>query len=137
MTTPVVALAVSGHGFGHAVRCAEVARALIGEFGVRTLVRTDAPAWLFPEQTEQLPSPGWPLDIGVAQHDGLDLDIDATCRQWHAFAQKFDAHTRAEAELMGACGADIVVGDIPPLAFAAAAMGGLPSIAVGNFGWDW
>src|SRR5205807_4287799 len=48
MTTPIVALAVSGHGFGHAVRCAEVARVLIDEFGVRTLVRTDAPAWLFP-----------------------------------------------------------------------------------------
>ena len=65
MSTPVVALAVSGHGFGHAVRCAEVARALIHEFGVRTLVRTDAPAWLFPEQVEHLPSPGWPLDVGM------------------------------------------------------------------------
>jgi hypothetical protein len=30
MTTPTVVLAVSGHGFGHAVRCAELARALDG-----------------------------------------------------------------------------------------------------------
>ena len=29
------------------------------------------------------------------------------------------------------------VGDIPPLAFAAARRAGLPSVAVGNFSWDW
>jgi UDP:flavonoid glycosyltransferase YjiC (YdhE family) len=32
---------------------------------------------------------------------------------------------------------DVVLGDIPPLAFAAAARAGLASIAVTNFGWDW
>jgi hypothetical protein len=137
MTTPIVALAVSGHGFGHAVRCAEVARALIDELGVRTLVRTDAPAWLFPEQVEHLPSPGWPLDVGVAQHDGLDLDIDETRRRWDHFADDFDAHADAEAKLLVAHGVDVVVGDIPPLAFAAAARARLPSVALGNFGWDW
>jgi L-arabinokinase len=137
MTTPVVALAVSGHGFGHAVRCAEVARALIDEFGVRTLVRTDAPSWLFPEQAEHVPSPGWPLDVGVAQHDGLDLDIDETRRRWAAFAQDFDARADAEARLLQAHGVDILVGDIPPLAFMAAARAKIPSLALTNFGWDW
>src|SRR5712691_739910 len=137
MTTPIVALAVSGHGFGHAVRCAEVARALIDEFGVRTLVRTDAPAWLFPEQVEHLPSPGWPLDVGVAQHDGLDLDIDETRRRWDAFAQDFDARADAEAKLLSDHAIDVVIGDIPPLAFAAASRARLPSLALGNFGWDW
>ena len=83
MSAPTVVLAVSGHGFGHAVRSAEVALQLVRR-GARVLVRTDAPAWLFPGEVEYLPSPGWPLDIGVAQHDGLDLDIDATRRQWHA-----------------------------------------------------
>jgi len=137
MTMPIVALAVSGHGFGHAVRCAEVARALIDQFGVRTLVRTDAPAWLFPAQVEHLPSPGWPLDVGVAQHDGLDLDIDETRRRWDAFAQNFDAHAEAEAQLLLEHGVDVVLGDIPPLAFAAAALAKLPRLALANFGWDW
>src|SRR5437879_12967637 len=110
MTTPIVALAVSGHGFGHAVRCAEVARALIEQFGVRTLVRTDAPAWLFPEQVENLPSPGWPLDVGVAQHEGLDLDIDETRRRWEAFADAFDARADDEAQLLLSHGVDVLVG---------------------------
>jgi L-arabinokinase len=31
----------------------------------------------------------------------------------------------------------LIVGDIPPLAFATAARLGVPSIALGNFTWDW
>jgi len=137
MTTPIVALAVSGHGFGHAVRCAEVARVLIDEFGVRTLVRTEAPAWLFPERAEHLPSPGWPLDVGVAQHDGLDLDIDETRRRWDAFAEDFHARAEVEAQQLLEYGVDVLLGDIPPLAFVAAARAKIPSLALGNFGWDW
>src|SRR6266851_3966067 len=137
MTTPIVALAVSGHGFGHPVRCAEVARVLIDEFGARTLVRTDAPAWLFPEQVEHLPSPGWPIDVGVAQHDGLDLDIDETRRRWDVFARDFHARAEVEAQLLLEHGVDVLIGDIPPLAFIAAARAKIPSLGLGNFGWDW
>jgi L-arabinokinase len=131
-----VALAVSGHGFGHAVRCAELARALLAQ-GARVVVRTDAPAWLFPEAVERLPSPGWPLDIGVAQHDGLELDIDETRRRWDVFAPEFAAHAEAEAHVLREQRVDVVLGDVPPLAFAAAALAGIPSVALANFGWDW
>jgi L-arabinokinase len=34
-------------------------------------------------------------------------------------------------------GAGLIVGDIPPLAFAVGAAAGIPSIALGNFTWDW
>jgi hypothetical protein len=34
-------------------------------------------------------------------------------------------------------GARLVVADIPPLAFAAAARAGIPAYAFGNFTWDW
>jgi L-arabinokinase len=133
---PGVALAVSGHGFGHAVRSAEVAQALL-ERRARVLVRSDAPRWLFPAGVEWLPSPGWPLDVGVVQHDGLEFDIDATRSTWRAFARDFAARARDEARILQGMGVHIVVGDIPPLAFAAAAHAGLPSFAVGNFTWDW
>jgi hypothetical protein len=132
----VVALAVSGHGFGHAVRCAEVARALLKR-GVRLKIRTDAPAWLFPTPVERLPSPAWPLDIGVAQHDGLELDVDETRRRWVSFARDFEAHAEVEARLLVEHGVDVLLGDIPPLAFVAASKARISSAAVGNFGWDW
>jgi L-arabinokinase len=131
-----VALAVSGHGFGHAVRCAEVARALL-ERGARVKLRTEAPAWLFPPAAEYLGSPGWPLDVGVAQHDGLDFDIDETRRRWIAFARELDTRAEAEARLLRQHRVDLVLGDIPPLAFVAAARAGLPAAALGNFSWDW
>jgi hypothetical protein len=53
------------------------------------------------------------------------------------FASQFHSRARSEGQLLSAQGVDIVVGDIPPLAFAAASCAGLPSLAVGNFGWDW
>ncbi len=133
---PSVALAVSGHGFGHAVRSAEVAHALI-ERGARVVVRCDAPRWLFPATVEWIASPGWSLDVGVVQQDGLEFDIDATRTTWRAFAREFEARAVAEARLLQEAGVDIVVGDIPPLAFAAAAHARLPSFALGNFTWDW
>src|ERR1700736_3888034 len=131
-----VALAVSGHGFGHAVRSADVARALL-ERGVRVKIRTDAPAWLFPAEAELLPSPGWPLDVGVAQHDGLDLDVGETRRRWTAFARDFDSRVETEARLLVDHDVDVLLGDIPPLGLAAAAHARVPSVALGNFGWDW
>ncbi|MBV9326741.1 MAG: hypothetical protein JO352_23525 [Chloroflexi bacterium] len=131
-----MALAVSGHGFGHAVRCAEVARALM-ERGARVVVRSDAPRWLFPADVEWLSSPEWPLDVGVVQRDGLELDVDATRNRWQTFARDFEAHALAEAQLLNLAGVDLLVGDMPPLAFAAATRAGVPSLALGNFTWDW
>src|SRR5687768_5802849 len=127
---------VSGHGFGHAVRCAEVARELQAA-GARVVVRSDAPAWLFPDDVVHIESPGWPLDVGVVQHDGLDIDIDATRERWRDFAEHFDARADAESRVLKQLGADVVLGDVPPLAFTAAAHAGIPSAAMTNFGWDW
>ena len=131
-----VALCVSGHGFGHAVRSATVGQEVLAR-GHELLVRTDAPAWLFPSGARVLPSPGWPLDVGVAQYDGLELDIDETRRRWAAFDADFEVRARTEARQLAEAGADVVLGDVPPLAFAAAAEADIPSLAMTNFGWDW
>src|SRR5262245_23564827 len=124
MKRPTVALAVSGHGFGHAVRCAEVAAVLLQK-GARVVVRTDAPMWLFPDGVEALPRPEWPLDIGVAQHDGLELDIDETRLRWKAFARDFDARATEEARVLREQSVDVLLGDVPPLAFGAARQAGI------------
>ncbi len=49
----------------------------------------------------------------------------------------WDGLVAAEAAWLREAGARLVVGDIPPLAFEAAHRAGLPSVAVGNFSWDW
>jgi hypothetical protein len=125
---------VSGHGFGHSVRCAEVAAALL-RHGARVIVRTDAPPWLFPAAIDYVVR--GQVDVGVAQHDGLQIHIDRTRENWRSFAATFEERAWREAEVLQQHDVDFVLGDIPPLAFAAARMAGIPSAALGNFGWDW
>jgi hypothetical protein len=132
---PTVAMYVSGHGFGHAVRSAEVVAALL-KLETKVVIRTDAPDWLFPAQATYVKAQR-PMDIGVAQHDGLELDIDQTRRRWRTFADDFELAAQCDAEQLRQHEVDFVVGDIPPLAFAAAARAGIRSAAMGNFGWDW
>lgn len=136
MRRPTVAVAVTGHGYGHAVRSALVAQALLRR-GARVVVRTEAPRWLFPEPAEWIANPGWPVDIGVVQHDGLDMDIEATRTEWRAFLGDFDDCADIEARLLRDAGVHVLVGDVPPLAFEAAARAGVPSFGVTNFTWDW
>ena len=75
--------------------------------------------------------------MGVAQHDGLELDVDETRRRWTMFGPTLEAQADVEASILKDTGADIVLADVPPLAFLAAARAGLPSAALTNFGWDW
>src|SRR5262245_22339358 len=76
-------------------------------------------------------------DTGVAQIDSLRIDEEATARQAASFYQQFSARVTAEAEVLRTLNASLVVGDIPPLACAAADRVGIPSIVLGNFTWDW
>lgn len=133
---PTVALYVTGHGYGHAVRCAEVARELL-QRGARVLVRTNAPLWLFPPGVVPLLPGEAAIDIGVVQRDGLEMDINATRAAWAEFLARWETHVARERTALIASGAHVVLGDIPPLAFAAADAAGIPSLGMTNFGWDW
>jgi L-arabinokinase len=128
---------VSGHGYGHAVRTAEVMLALLGRAPeTRILVRTPAPAWLFPAGGAIEVSPVQ-LDVGVVQRHSLTLDPAATLAEMGAIMENAASHLSREADVLQASGAGVVVGDIPPLAFQAAARAGIPSLAITNFSWDW
>jgi hypothetical protein len=135
----MIAFYISGHGFGHASRDIEVLNAL-GSLAphVPVAVRTSAPRWLF-DLTLTRPIEWHPLecDTGVVQIDSLRLDEQATVDRASAFHDDLDAKAAVEARWLQSMGAALVVGDIPPLAFAAAEAAGTPSIALGNFTWDW
>jgi L-arabinokinase len=130
---------VSGHGFGHASRDIELIRAICArDAEARIVVRTAAPERLFaPVAGAQVDLQPVEADTGLVQIDSLQLDEDESARQARRFYADFDRHVLDEAELVHRVKADVVVGDIPPLAFAAAARAGVPSVAVGNFTWDW
>jgi L-arabinokinase len=69
--------------------------------------------------------------------DSLRLDEEETARRAARFYDRFDRVVADEAACLSAIRPDVVIGDIPPLAFAAAAAAGVPSVALGNFTWDW
>lgn len=137
--TPVVAFAISGHGFGHASRQTEIIRALHRRRpDVAIDIRTAAPRWLF-ERALDFPFSfeTVEVDTGVVQVDSLEVDVGASIARAAAFHRTLDERIDAEARALTARRAELVVCDIPPLACAAAARAGIPAIAVGNFTWDW
>ena len=76
-------------------------------------------------------------DVGLVQKGALVMDEAATVDAWRAFVAGDNARIVAEARWLGEVGARVVLGDIPPLAFTAAAEAGVPSFGLSNFSWDW
>jgi hypothetical protein len=130
---------ISGHGFGHASRSVELINALAQRRPeVRVVVRTSvSPAFLETAATGPLEIATGEIDSGVVQLDSLSLDEEDTALRAKRFYDDFDRRSDEEADWLRARRPAIVLGDIPPLAFAAADLAGCPSVAIGNFTWDW
>ncbi len=76
-------------------------------------------------------------DTGVVQFDSISLDEEQTVRDAARFFASFERRVTTEAGLIRGLKANLVVGDIPPLACAAAKRAGVACVAIGNFTWDW
>jgi L-arabinokinase len=130
---------VSGHGYGHATRVGEVLRAVRATSPRAALAVVTAG----PERLYRQAVPGrfefrsLPCDVGLVQKSALVMDVPATVEAWRAFVSRDDERIAAEARWLRESGARAVLGDIPPLAFAAAAEAGVPSFGLSNFSWDW
>ena len=135
----MLAVYVTGHGFGHATRTAEVLRVVRErDPSLPIVVTTSAPFPLF----EDVVAPPLRLrqlecDVGLVQRDALTIDEAATAARWREFARGLPERVRTEAEFQRAARVRVVLGDVPPLAFAAAAEAGVPSVGLANFSWDW
>jgi hypothetical protein len=129
----------TAHGWGHMTRLCEVLRAL----------RARAPALpitfvgTVPERLVRRAVPG-PLvfravatDAGLVQRDALEIDEAASAASCLAFDETWETRVEAEVEFLRACGARLVLADIPALPFEAAARAGVPAVGLGNFSWDW
>jgi len=130
---------VSGHGFGHASRSIEVINAVLAKRPeVRIGVRTAAPRWLFDLTVKgKVAFSTLECDTGVVQLDALSLDEADSIRRASAFHSDLVTRAASETRVLRELGAGLIVGDIPPLAFAVGASAGIPTIALGNFTWDW
>jgi L-arabinokinase len=135
----VLAVYVSGHGFGHATRTGEVLREVRERApDLPIAVCTSAPRALFSDAVAPpLSVREIEVDVGLVQKDALTIDEVETAAAVGRFLSGWPALVEREAHWLRGAGAALVLGDIPPLAFAAAAEAGVPSVALGNFSWDW
>ena len=130
---------VSGHGFGHATRTAEVlrrVREMAPEWPI-TIV-SSAPEILFRKAI----SGGFihrfvECDAGLVQKDALTIDEAQSAERCKAFDDGFAELVDHEWRWLRHSGAKVVLGDIPPLAFQVAHEAGIPAIGLANFSWDW
>ncbi len=130
---------VSGHGFGHTSRTIEVIQAVLRRRpDAAIVVKTPAPRRLFERALAgRIEFAELSCDTGMVQIDSLHIDEAESIRQARAFQAELPHKAESEAAFLRQAGARVVVGDIPPLAFAAAAAAGVPAVAIGNFTWDW
>ena len=73
----------------------------------------------------------------MVQRGPLATDLPATRRALEQHLADWPRLVAREAEFLRQSGAQLVFGDVPPLAFAAAAEAGVPSVAMANFSWSW
>jgi len=135
----MIAAYISSHGFGHVTRSSEVLRA-VRELrpDLALTIVSAAPEDLFRSAIgDPVDVRGEECDVGLVQRGALTIDAEASAERLEAFLATWDERVEREAEWLRSSGADLVYGDIPPLAFEAAARAGLPSVALGNFSWDW
>ncbi|XLU99140.1 hypothetical protein S245_013480, partial [Arachis hypogaea] len=124
----VFAYYVTGHGFGHATRVAEVVRHLILA-GHDVHVVTAAPEFVFTNEVV--------LECGAVQSDALIVDPLATLERYTEETVKPHASILAkEAEWLKFINADLVVSDVVSTVCRVAADVGIPSVCVANFSWD-
>ncbi|MBX3026095.1 hypothetical protein KF840_14400 [bacterium] len=130
---------VSGHGFGHASRVCEVLRALRRRVSdVAIMVRSTVPPWFFEQSLGgELRYADCRLDVGAVQSDSLTIDIDATAAAYAAIESRRAALIAGEVAALSDWRPDLILADIPALAFDVAAALAVPGVAMTNFSWDW
>lgn len=138
MSRPVVYIAITNHGFGHAVRAASVAAA-IGQLcpEILLVLVTTVPRWLLesyiPGEFIHRPRA---FDIGVIQSDSLKMDKAATLEKLQHIRASAASIVAGEVNFIQTNRVGLVLADIPPLAATTARTAGIPCWMMSNFGWD-
>lgn len=136
--TRTVYIAVTNHGFGHAVRAASVAdRILQLNADILPILVTSAPQWLLASYIggDFIHRPRT-FDVGVVQSDSLQMDKNATLEKLQEIRRRQNAIVAGEVDFIRLNRVGLVLADIPPLASIIAKAAGIPGWMMSNFGWD-
>lgn len=105
---------------------------------MRVIIRSSVAAWLVRRTARSgVTLSEVEVDTGVIQIDSLTLDEPSSIARAEAFMSSFDQRVAAEVRFLHEHDAAMTISDLPALGIAAGRSAGLPSIAAGNFTWDW
>jgi L-arabinokinase len=136
----VITYYVSAHGYGHGVRSCDIIRALNRLYPDVTVdvVSGLPPGFLFNRiSSAQNNLRNTAFDLGMVQKDSIRVDVRATLAGLERLYERSEESIEREAQYLEKRGVAAVICDIPELPMEAAAIAGVPRVAVGNFGWDW
>ena len=138
--SPVLAVFVSPHGFGHAARSCAVMEAIREKTpAVRFEIFTTVSEAFFQEALGRGAYGYHRLvtDIGLVQKTPFAADLPATAAALRQFLTAAQEQTPTVAERLHRLGCRAVLCDISPLGIEVDRTAGLPSVLVENFTWDW
>ena len=139
MSPPAIYIAVTSHGFGHAVRAATVAEKLRQLRPDITLIFvTVAPKWLLKSYVKRdFIYRQRVFDVGVIQSDSLTMNKQATLNQMQDIIAQSDKIIAEEAKYIRDNNVKLILADIPALAAPIARAADVPCWMMSNFGWDY
>ncbi|EKQ69494.1 hypothetical protein OsccyDRAFT_2123 [Leptolyngbyaceae cyanobacterium JSC-12] len=138
MSQPILYIAITNHGFGHATRAAAVAAEIQRQCpDILLILVTTAPRWLL----EGYLSGHFILrprafDIGVVQSDSIQMDKAATLAKLNEIYTNQHAIIAGEVNFIQQNQVGLILADMPPLATLIAKAAGIPCYMMSNFGWD-
>jgi L-arabinokinase len=137
---PSIAYYITAHGYGHGVRSCDIIRALrraAPEVVIQVI--SDLPVDFLRSRLD-LPLDAYragSFDVGMVQLDSIRVDVDQTLHRVNTVLDHRNERIVAERALLRAHKVGLVVSDIPAIPLEAARAERIPSIAVGNFTWNW
>ena len=134
-----IAYYITAHGYGHGTRSCDIINALHSAApDVSITVKTDLPPAFMqsrlPPAIELIPGA---FDVGLIQKDSIQVDLPASL---HAVEEIYSHEKELidhETDFINRENIDIIVADIPAIPLMAGKRANVPTIATGNFGWDW
>jgi hypothetical protein len=138
MQRPILYIAITNHGFGHATRTASVA-ATIQKLCPKVLIimTTTAPRWLLECYIEGdfIHRPR-AFDLGVVQADSLNMDKEATLAKLQEIKRNQNSLIASEVNFIRQNRVNLILADIPFLSSNIASSANVPCWMMSNFGWD-
>ncbi|WP_096702942.1 hypothetical protein [Magnetospirillum sp. 15-1] len=130
-------LALSPHGYGHAVMTAPVIHALRRRRpDLRLTIQTGVPRSFLEERygpdfdyVPEVP------DFGLKMRSATTVDLDASAEAYRRMHADFSAVVECEAARLRQARPDLVLANVPYVTLAAAARAGIPAVALSSLEW--